>query len=98
MHAYLKAEPWRSRVDNGAASYVGRLSGSGVRCDPRTPAAGLWVPCRHPAVTKPCPFLSRRAPTNNDARLEFLTRGRAIDTKNALGEFIWRGERGEEGR
>lgn len=85
LHSYLNAEPWRSRVDNGATSYVGKLSG--VRCDPRTPAAGLWVPCRHPAVTKPCPFLSTRAPIE-DARLEFLTRGRPIDTKNALGREI----------
>lgn len=93
--AYLNAEPWRSRVDSGAASCVGRLSG--VRCcDPRTPAAGLCVLCRHLAVTTLCcPSLSKRDPTK-DARLGFLTRGRAIDTRNALG--VWRGGRKEGGR
>lgn len=55
-----------------------------MRWDPRTPAAGLCVPCRHRAVTKLCPFRSSRAPTSN-TRLGSLTLGRVTDTKNALG-------------
>lgn len=73
-------------MDKGAVSCVGRFKGMRC-CDPRTPAAGLCVLCLHRAVTKLCcRSLSSRDPTT-EARLGFLTRGRAIDTRNALG--VW---------
>ncbi len=71
-------------------------------CEPRTPAAGLCESCRHRAVTRPCPAssLSSRWDPTRDGRRGFLTRGgRAMETRNALGIWIWifgRGA-GEEG-
>lgn len=89
--AHLKDELWRSKVDTGIASRVGR--DKTMRWDPPVSKGGLSVLCRHRAATKP-PWFSRRAPSGND-RLAVFTRGRDIDTTKALRVAQARAGKGE---